>query len=118
MATRKKVVVSPDISVVPTSVPLVQGDAVLVPMAEWKQAAIRATRATAPALAVLGAGGTAASAATGAGLPPLLMVGLPSTGVFLLDTIGICLLIWLLWFAWNLLEFWMDWDETSPRARA
>lgn len=128
--SRKKVIVSPDM------LPIAPGAAsehvdrvsvssgpsgervILISMAEWKQVLVRATRATIPAFLVLAGGGSAAEAATGAGVPPLMMVGLPSTGIFLVDTIGICFLIFLLWAAWNAVEFWFDLDETNPGVRA
>lgn len=127
----KAVVVSPDLvpaasgpsdeRVDEVSVQLARGAServVFLPMAEWKQCVVRATRATAPALVVLSAGGTAASAATNSGLPPLLMVGLPSTGIFIVDTFVICLLIWVIWLLWNAGEFYFDVDENHPKARA
>ena len=96
----------------------VQERVILIPMAEWKQCLVRATRATIPAFLVVGAGGTAAQAATGAGIPPLMMVGLPTTGIFIVDTIIVCLVIWILWFLWNVVEFWLDLDENQPQLRA
>lgn len=111
-------VVSPDVTPRDTAVNVGGERVVLLPMAEWKQAAVRATRAAVPAFLVVAAGGSAASAATGSGIPPLLMVGLPSTGVFLVDSLIIVLIIWLLWFLWNVIEFALDLDTNAPRLRA
>jgi hypothetical protein len=91
---------------------------VLIPMAEWKQVLVRATRATIPAFIVLAGGGSAAQAATGAGIPPLMMVGLPSTGALIFDMLIVCAVIWILWALWNFVEFWLDMDENAPRLRA
>jgi len=118
---RRKTIVSPDLVPIkePTSVMVDATHRVyLIPMAEWKQAAVRATRATIPAAAVLGGGGSVAAATSESGLGPFLTLGLPSTGIFVLDTLIVCGLIWIVWFAWNCLEFWMDWDETHPATRA
>lgn len=118
MTTNPKTIVSTDVVENPVSVGNVGGGLTIIPMSEVKQSAVRATRATVPAFVVLAGGGTVAQAATGAGVPPLLMVGLPSTGMFVLDILIICAVIWVLWFAWNLVEFWLDLDETNPKIRA
>lgn len=121
MTKARETIVSPDLtrSDKPVLVDTLSSRPVLlIPMAEWKQAAVRATRATAPAVIVLAGGGTAAAAATGAGIPPLLMVGLPTTGVAILDWALICAVIWVIWFLFNCAEFYFDVDENHPRARA
>lgn len=111
MARQKQVVISPDLEGG-------EGGIFLIPMKEWKQSGVRALRATAAAFAVLGGGGTAAQAFTQSGLPPLLAYGLPSTGVTILDTAIICLIIFLVWFIYNCAEFYFDVDEDHPKFRA
>jgi hypothetical protein len=115
MSDTPKTIVSPDVI---RSLTQDNQTDILIPMAEWKQAAIRGLRATIPAFIVLAGGGSAAEAATGAGIPPLLMVGLPTTGMFVVDVLIICLVIFVIWTGWNVVEFWMDLDTKAPQLRA
>lgn len=116
----KRTIASPD--VVPERTTLVDEPGVervvVIPMAEWKQALVRGIRSAVQFYLVIAGGGTVATASTGIGIPPSLLLGLPTTGNLYLDSLVVSLVAGVVVFIWNAVEFWFRLDEKAPKARA
>lgn len=122
-AAVKETIVSPDVlgskNATITAPVTASGERVLlVPMAEWKQAAQRGVRTFMQAFLFLGGGGTVYSYLTNLGIPPASVANLPSTGTPLLDAVAYALVFGLVVFLWNFVEFWLDLDIRAPKWRA
>jgi len=116
-------IVSPDVidskETVETAPVTAAGERViLIPMAEWKQAAQRGARTFLQAFGFLVGGGTIYQALAQVGIPPASVANLPSTGSALFDAILYALVFALLVFLWNWLEFLLDIDLKAPKWRA
>jgi hypothetical protein len=113
----QRTVVSNDIVGTTTTTVADGGRVVLIPMAEWKQAGVRAIRSAVQFFVLLAGGGSVLTASSAIGLPPGVLPVF-STGNAYWDFVLLSLLAGLFVFIWNAVEFWFSVDRKAPEFRA
>lgn len=113
-----KTIVSPDVVPVQVATNVAGEPVIIIPMAEWKQCAVRGGRTFMQAAVFLIGGGSVAAFSSGIGIPAASIAGLPSSGNPVIDAVLYAAVFGLLVALWNAAEFALDIDIHAPGFRA